>query len=185
MRTRVRSAFLPRTLHPFAWWVWALGLAVVASRTTNPLLLLLILAIAATVVHARRTQDPWATAFRLYCAAAAFVVVMRVLFRVVFGGGEGQTVLFRLPEIELPPWAAGIHLLGDVSAESLLGGLYDGLRLGTMIVCIGAANALANPKRLLKSVPGALYDVGAAVAVAVAVFPQLAESVLRVRRART
>ena len=30
---------LPRTLHPGAWWLWALGLATAASRTTNPLLL--------------------------------------------------------------------------------------------------------------------------------------------------
>ena len=29
----------PRWLHPGAWWLWALGLATAASRTTNPLLL--------------------------------------------------------------------------------------------------------------------------------------------------
>ncbi len=53
-----------------------------------------------------------------------------------------------------------------------------------MIVCVGAANALANPKRLLKAVPGALYEVGTAVTVALTVAPQLVESVQRVRRAR-
>jgi len=51
-------------------------------------------------------------------------------------------------------------------------------------VCLGAANALANPKRLLKAMPPALYEVGTAVVVALSVFPQLAESVLRVRQAR-
>ncbi|MGH3425377.1 MAG: CbiQ family ECF transporter T component, partial [Nocardioidaceae bacterium] len=59
-----------------------------------------------------------------------------------------------------------------------------GLRLATMVICLGAANALANPKRLLKSMPSALYEVGAAVVVALSLFPQLAESVGRVRRAR-
>ncbi|MDP9443673.1 MAG: ECF transporter S component [Actinomycetota bacterium] len=34
----------PRTLHPGAWWLWALGLAAAASRTTNPAILLLVLA---------------------------------------------------------------------------------------------------------------------------------------------
>ena len=29
----------PRNLHPGAWWLWALGLAAAASRTTNPVLL--------------------------------------------------------------------------------------------------------------------------------------------------
>ncbi|WP_109472593.1 CbiQ family ECF transporter T component [Ornithinimicrobium cavernae] len=182
--TRWRSYYLPRTLHPGAWWVWALGLAVAASRTTNPLLLALILAVACTVVVARRGDAPWALAFRLYLYVGAFIVLMRVVFRIVFGGNQGGTILFTLPTVPLPDWLAGIRLLGAVSAESVLGGFYDGLRLATMIVCIGAANALANPKRLLKTVPSALYDVGSAVVVALSVFPQLAESVQRVRRAR-
>ena len=36
---------------------------------------------------------------------------------------------------------------------------------GTMLCCIGAANALANPKRALRVLPGALYELGTAVAV--------------------
>jgi energy-coupling factor transport system permease protein len=92
--------------------------------------------------------------------------------------------LFTLPRIDLPEMAAGISLLGPVSAEALLAGFYDGLRLATMIVCVGAANALANPKRLLAAVPSALYEAGTVLVVSVSVFPQLAESVGRVRRAR-
>ncbi|WBB63796.1 energy-coupling factor transporter transmembrane component T [Streptomyces sp. WMMC500] len=176
--------FLPRDLHPAAWWIWALGLAVAASRTTNPWLLLTVVAVACHVVVARRSDAPWAMAFRLYLWLGALILLIRVFFRFVFGGGEGSTILVRLPEIPLPAWAAGIRLFGDVSAESLLGGLYDGLRLATMIVCVGAANALANPKRLLKAMPSALYEVGTAVVIALSVFPQLAESALRVRRAR-
>ncbi|GIF69302.1 cobalt ABC transporter permease [Asanoa ishikariensis] len=176
--------FLPRDLHPAAWWVWALGLATAASRTTNPWLLGLIVAVASLVVIARRGEAPWALAFRLYLVLAGFIVTMRVLFRIIFGGAEGSTIILRLPEIPLPAWAAGIRLFGAVSAESVLGGFYDGLRLATMVVCLGAANALANPKRLLKAMPAALYEVGTAVTVALSVFPQLAESVLRVRRAR-
>lgn len=176
--------FLPRDLHPAAWWVWALGLAVAASRTTNPWLLLTILAVACYVVIARRSDSPWAMAFRLYLYLGLTIIVLRVFFRFVFGGAEGSTIILSLPEIPLPEFAAGIRLFGDVSAESVLGGLYDGLRLATMVICLGAANALANPKRLLKAMPPALYEVGTAVIVALSVFPQLAESTLRVAAAR-
>jgi len=176
--------FLPRDLHPGAWWLWAIGIATAASRTTNPWLLMSMLAVVCYVVVARRTDAPWAMSFRLYLYLGALIVVMRCVFRVIFGGGEGATILFTLPEIPLPAWAAGIRLFGAVSAESLLGGFYDGLRLATMVVCLGAANALANPKRLLASLPPALYEVGTAVVVALSVFPQLAESTLRVNRAR-
>ena len=175
---------LPRSLHPGAWWLWALGLAMAAGRTTNPILLMLIIAVCGFVVVRRRSDAPWALAFRMYLLVGGFIVAMRVLFRIVFGGGQGEIILFTLPQIPLPEWAAGIRLLGPVAVEQLLGGFYDGLRLATMVVCVGAANALANPKRLLKSLPGALYEVGTSVVVALSVAPQLVESVHRVRRAR-
>lgn len=171
-----------RALHPGAWWLWALGAAAAASRTTNPVLLAMLLAAVCVVVVARRSDAPWARAFRLYLWLGLLVVVLRVLFRVLFGGGGGATVLLDLPTVPLP--GSGLQLLGPVSAEALLAGFRDGLRLATMIVCIGAANALADPRRLLKAMPGALYETGTVVVVALSLFPQLAESVLRVRAAR-
>jgi energy-coupling factor transport system permease protein len=71
-----------------------------------------------------------------------------------------------------------------VSAEGLLAAVYDGLRLATLLVCLGAANVLANPKRLLKALPGALAEIGVAVTVALSMAPQLVESGQRIRRAR-
>lgn len=181
----LRAARLSRDLHPVAWWVWALGLATAASSTLNPLVLLLVVAVATYAVLLRRSDQPWAGSFRLYVILALVVVVVRVLFRIVFGGVEAGTVLLELPEIPLPDWAAGIRLLGPVTQDSLLAGLYDGLRLGTIIVCVGAANSLANPKRLLRSVPPALYEIGTALVVAVTVLPQFADSARRVHAAQS
>jgi energy-coupling factor transport system permease protein len=175
---------LPRDLHPVAWWVWALGLAAAASRTTNPWLLGLVILVASVTVLARRTDAPWALSFRLYLLLGLFVVCLRVLFRVLLGGGYGETVLLDLPAVPLPDWAAGVTLLGPVMLESVLAGAYDGLRLAAIIICVGAANTLANPRRLLGSLPPALYEVGTSVVIALSLFPQLAESVQRVRRAR-
>ena len=93
-------------------------------------------------------------------------------------------VLLDLPEVPLPGWALGVHLLGPVTRESLLFALYDGLRLGTIVICVGAANSLANPKRLLRSMPAALYEIGTALVVAVSILPQLADSLRRVRAAQ-
>lgn len=178
------GARLPRDLHPVAWWLWAIGLATAASLTTNPLLLLLLVGVATLVVMARRSDQPWAGSFRLYVIVGVVIVAIRVLFRVVFGGTYGGHVLLDLPAVPLPDWVAGITLLGPVTQESLLAGLYDGLRLATIVICIGAANALANPKRLLRSVPPALYEIGTALVVAVTVLPQFADSIRRVRAAQ-
>jgi energy-coupling factor transport system permease protein len=177
---------LPRIVHPLAWWGWALGLVVAASRTTNPLLLAMILAVVGLVVLARGTDAPWARAFPTYLALGLTVIGLRVLFRIVLGGdpGPGEHILFTLPTVPLPGWMAGVSLGGSVSLEGVLAAVYDGMRLATLLCCIGAANALANPKRALRVLPGALYELGVAVTVGVTLVPQLVESVHRVRRAR-
>jgi energy-coupling factor transport system permease protein len=182
---RLSTARLPRDLHPVAWWVWSLGLAACASFTTNPWMLLLLIGVACLTVAARRSDQPWADSFRIYLWLGAVIVVVRVVFRVLLGGGDGGRVVLHLPGIPLPHWALGMRLLGDVTAESVLAGFYDGLRLATVVICVGAGNALANPKRLLRSVPPALYEIGSALVVAITVLPQLAESTRRVRLAQT
>lgn len=175
---------IPRDLHPGAWWVWSIAMASTAMRTTNPLLLSLIIAVVAFVVSARRTDAPWAEGFRAYVVLGLIVIGVRVFFRMLLDGQHGEHVLFTLPEVPLPEAAAGIRLGGPVSAEGILAAFYDGLRLATMLLCLGCANALANPKRLLKSVPSALYEIGTTITVALSVAPQLIESGKRVMAAR-
>ena len=175
---------LPRELHPAAWWIWALGMATAATRTTNPLLLGAIIAVVAFVVSARRGDAPWSSGFHGYVVAALVVIAVRVALRTVLDGQYGEHVLFHLPELPLPSAAEGIRIGGPVSLEGLLAAFYDGLRLATLILCIGAANVLANPKRLLKSTPSSLHEIGVSITVALTVAPQLVESARRVRRAR-
>lgn len=185
MRPRAALALAQlRPLHPGAWWLWATGLATAASRTTNPLVLGLVLAVAGYVVAARRTQAPWARAYGFYLKMGLAVVAIRVVFAAVLGAPVPGRVLVHLPELTLPDWAAGVRLGGDVTLEGVLGAVYAGLQLATMLACVGAANALANPRRLLRAVPGALYEVGVAVVVALSFSPQLVEGVSRVRAAR-
>jgi energy-coupling factor transport system permease protein len=175
---------VPRALHPGAWWVWAIGLATAAARTTNPLLLLLVLTVAGYVVVSRRSDAPWARAYGFYLRMGLVVIAIRIVFASLFGAPQPGSVLFHLPEVGLPSWAAGVRLGGDVTGPMAVAAVYDGLQLATMLACVGAANALANPKRLLQSLPGALYEVGVAVVVALSFSPQLVEAVTRVRAAR-
>jgi energy-coupling factor transport system permease protein len=178
------ARLLPRPLHPGAWWLWALGLVVAASRSFNPVVLALILAVAGYVVSARRTDAPWARSFVVFLKLGLVVLAIRFVAQVVLGVGAGDTVLFHLPEVGLPAWAAGVALGGAVTLESVVAAFVEGLRLATILACIGAANALANPKRLLAALPAALYEVGVAVVVALSFAPSLLSSVQRIRAAR-
>ncbi|WP_234340351.1 energy-coupling factor transporter transmembrane component T [Streptomyces sp. SCSIO 75703] len=172
-------------VHPGAWWLWALALGTAATRTTNPLLLGLLVAVSAYVVGARRPHAPWARSYGAFVKLALAVLVIRLLFTTVLGSPiPGTHVLVTLPEVPLPDWAQGIRLGGRVTAEGLVFALYDALRLAALLICVGAANALANPSRLLKSLPGALYETGVAVVVALTFAPNLIADVQRLRAAR-
>ena len=174
-----------RNLHPGAWWLWALGLATAASRTTNPLLLLLVTAVAGYVVAARRTDAPWARSYSVFLKLGLLVLAIRMVFFTLLGSPvPGTHILFTLPQLPLPSWAKGVQLGGPVSLEGLLFALYDAMRLAVLLACVGAANALANPARLLRSLPGALYEAGVAVVVALTFAPNLVADVSRLRAAR-
>jgi energy-coupling factor transport system permease protein len=173
-----------RPVHPLAWWAWALGLAVAFTRTTNPVAIALMLAATVLVVVVRRDDSPWARAFGAYLVLGGVIVATRAVFYVLFGLKTGGPVLLDLPSVPLPEWAAGVNLLGPVHTAGLLNAGYGGLRLAALVICFGAANALANPKRALRCLPASLHHLGTAMVIAVAVSPQLVASFLRVRRAQ-
>ncbi|NGO48718.1 energy-coupling factor transporter transmembrane protein EcfT, partial [Streptomyces sp. YC419] len=72
-------------LHPGAWWLWALGLGTAASRTTNPLLLTLLIAVAGYVVATHRTQSPWSRSYTAFVKLALAVLAIRLVFAVLLG----------------------------------------------------------------------------------------------------
>lgn len=171
-------------MHPLAWWSWSLGLAVAATRTSSTVVTALVVAITVLVVLTCRTSTPWGRTFGGYLALAGVVVVVRLAFYVVVGITVPGTVLLDLPTITLPITPAGIELFGPVTVEGVAGALAGGLRLAALILCFGAANALGNPKRALRSLPASLHQLGTAVVIAVSAAPQLVASAAGVRRAQ-
>ncbi|MDT0201763.1 energy-coupling factor transporter transmembrane component T [Nocardioides sp. AE5] len=173
----------PRALHPVAWWLWAIGLAAAASRTMNPVPLVLIMAVSWFVVSARKGNTPWASSYALFFKLALFVIFIHVLFQSLFSGSsQGLNVLFTLPELPLPK-ESGLRIGGPVTLEAVLTSLYVGIQLAAIFCCIGAANALGSARQLLRYVPAALYEIGVACIIALTFAPQLATDARRVRDA--
>ncbi|HET7529805.1 MAG TPA: energy-coupling factor transporter transmembrane component T [Mycobacteriales bacterium] len=174
----------PRLLHPAAWWGWATAVAIAASRTTNPVVLALLVSATAFVVSARRPPTPWSRSYVVFLRIGLFAIAVRVVLFAVLGTGAGGHVLVTLPELPLPHWMAGVRLGGPVALDGVLAAAYDGLRLAVILLCVGAANTLTSPRRLLKSLPSALQEAGVAVTVALAFAPQAVTAVGRLRLAR-
>lgn len=171
-------------LHPLAWWAWALALAVVATRVDDVRVVALVLVVVVAVVGVRRDDSPWARAFPAYLVLGGCIVVVRLLFHVAVGIKAPGTVVLDLPRVATPSWAVGVELLGPVTTAGLATAAADGFRLAVLVVCFGAANALANPKRALRSLPASLHHLGTAVVIAVSVTPQLVTAAAGVRRAQ-
>jgi energy-coupling factor transport system permease protein len=173
-----------RTLHPAAWWLWAATMAVAAVRTTNPMLLVLIAVVVVFVVAARRSSAPWSRSLAVFFRLGLIVIAIRVVVEVVFGLRLPGNVLFALPRVPLPAWAAGVSIGGPVTVESVLQAAVDGLRLAVILLCFGAANSLASPYRLLRCLPTVLYEAGVAVTVALTFAPEVVIALGTTRDAR-
>lgn len=165
-----------RHVHPGAWWLWAAGVAVAATATTNVLLLALLGAVVLLTVAVHRPEG--ARGFGVYLAVAGAVVVVRVLAHVVLAT-PGVQVLVDLPAFDVGP----LTLLGPVTREALLAGTAGGLQLAVLILAVGAAHTIADAAGLLRHAPVALGPIATAAVIAVSTFPSLVRSVLDTRDA--
>ena len=135
------------------------------AATTNPLILLAHRGRPLRlVVAARRTEAPvGAWAFKYYVGLAGVVIAIRVAFRAVFGGGitPDDHVPVRPPQVPRPSAGSpGYNSAAQYPSRPSSRPPSMGCALAGSLCCIGAANALANPKRALRALPGALYELG-------------------------
>ena len=135
----------PRLLHIGAWWAWALLVAGAAGRTTNVLLLALLLAATHLVVVQRAGDTPWRRSYPAAVRLGVVIVVLRVALEVLFGVTPGATVVVSLPEVPLPDWAQGVRIGGAVTVEGLAAAFADGVRLATIVVVVGGAVPSVEP----------------------------------------
>ena len=179
--------FTASTASPLTWWLLAVPMAIVAGISQSALTQILICAAALIAILIFREEAPWSRSVKFYLFLAGFVVIARVLFRIVFNIQDpADTTALDLPGFSVnlgfgPP----VELFGAVGIQALTGGATDGLRLAAIILSIGMASSLANPRTLLKSTPSALYEIASAISVAINLAPQMISSLQRVQKARS
>jgi energy-coupling factor transport system permease protein len=179
--------FTASTGSPLTWWLLAVTMAIVAGVSQSALIQISICAAALIAILMFREEAPWSMSVKFYLFLAGFVVFARVLFRIVFNiQNPEDTTALDLPGFSVnlgfgPP----IELFGAVGIQALTGGATDGLRLAAIILSIGMASSLANPRTFLKSTPSALYEIASAISVAINLAPQMISSLQRVQKARS
>jgi energy-coupling factor transport system permease protein len=171
-------------MHPLAWAAWLTAVTLYAFAVTNPLYVLLALG-AVLVVHlgAPRPATGLVRPVRMFLVLGLGLLAVRlVLLSVV--SNPGETALAVLPRAALPRWMGGFTLGGPVTAEVLVEGAAEGLRLLLVLVAFGVVNAAVDVPALVRSVPSAFRDAGIVVSIALAFVPGVLRTAREVRDAQ-
>jgi energy-coupling factor transporter ATP-binding protein EcfA2 len=126
-------------------------------------------------------------ALRAALLLAAGFVLLRVVYRVVFGSaGGGGVLLLNPPRIRLGGPFEHITLLGPVTTGGLANAALGALPFAALVLLLGVLAALVDLRALLTrgAIRGPVKTVSRALVVAWTTFPALLDSVRRVRVAR-
>jgi energy-coupling factor transporter transmembrane protein EcfT len=172
------------SLHPFTWWLWAIGLAIAILRFDSSWFTLGCLVAVMVIVFSLRDDAPWAKSFDWTLKLSAWILAIRTFIGITIGVPIPGTQIFQLPIVPLPSWMPGIRIGGVVTWERFSSSLTEGLMICSIIVIFGAAASLTSPHRLLRVLPVYIYEFGVAVVIATSVLPQIVTSVKRIRMAQ-
>ena len=126
-------------------------------------------------------------ALRAAAILAAGFVVVRVVYRIVFGGASGNGILIvALPRIPLGGPFSHITLFGDITTGGVALAAVSALPFAALILAFGVLGVFVDLRGLLTrgALRGPVRTVSRALVIAWATFPALLESVRRVRVAR-
>jgi energy-coupling factor transport system permease protein len=165
-------------------WGFFIALACAVIATGSVFVALGAVGIAALLVYLRREDGPWGSSFKWSLLAGIYLMAIRLITGILIGVPRPGTTLFTVPRIELPSWLPGIRIGGAVTWERLSSSLSEGLIIASVIALFGAANSVTSPRKLLRTLPTSLYQVGVALTIATTVLPQLVSSISRIRAAQ-
>jgi energy-coupling factor transport system permease protein len=155
-RPRPGAAARVTVWHPGAWIAWATCAGLVAFVTTDPVYLLLLVAVSWFVYTAHRLPGPTAASFRMFLLAGVLTLIVRTSL-VFFGTVDPAAVSFAALE---------------------------GLRLATILVIFGTFNAVTDPFGIVRLAPRRFHEPALAAALALSIAPRTVASVHRVREAQ-
>jgi energy-coupling factor transport system ATP-binding protein len=115
----------------------------------------------------------------LAVAAALGFILLRVVYRAVFGGATtGETLLWVLPRLRLSGPFSHIVLLGPVTLEGLLAAAWSALPFSALIFATGVVVAMVDLRSLVFLIPRIRWGRATFVALVIALstLPTLVES---------
>jgi len=126
-------------------------------------------------------------ALRTAALVAVGFVVLRVVYRVIFGGGSGAGIILAdPPRVPMGGPFAGIFLFGPITTGGIATAALSAVPFAALILLVGLIGVVVDLRALLVrgSTRGPLRTVSRALVIALSTFPALRAAVARVRIAR-
>ncbi|WP_419817653.1 ATP-binding cassette domain-containing protein [Glaciibacter flavus] len=124
---------------------------------------------------------------RTAAALAVGFIVLRVVYRVLFGGvGGGDAVLIDFPLLHLPPPFAHVVLLGPITLGGLISAALSAVPIAAAILAFGVVASIIDMSRVFArgARGGPLSGLARALVIAWSTLPQLTDAVRSIRTAR-
>ena len=171
--------------HPYAWTLWLAASMAAALLTRNPFYLIILLLAESflfATIRRRYGHTPgsgassrpmtWAPVVRLAWILWAFAILFNALTVHV-----GSHILFTLPST----WPL---IGGPITLEAAIYGFTTGLSFVILILLFAIYNSVLGPHTILRMIPGFAYQLGVAVAIAIAFIPQTLTAWQEIREAQ-
>jgi len=165
--------------HQVRWWVWTVLLALAMSATQSVILIPFFLGLLFWIV--RRVARVQRHTFSMLVGLIASILLLRIMFQMFFGIPVGNTILFRLPEIDI--LNVGLRIGGIFTLESLQTAAREAITLGGIIVALLASSMMIPVSSLVRRLPSGFSNVALVLSIALSFLPQLLKDVKRNLRA--
>lgn len=170
-------------LNSTSWWLLGISGVATATLSDNVATNLVLSLVCSVMLTIDAVQTRNSSGLRLFLTMACWILALRILFRIIFTASDQSETWLQLPLVTLTTPLGRIALLGPVSANGIQAGIFDGLKLGAIVLCVGMAATVASPRRLISRAPAAFFELATAIAIAVNLTPQLVSSFSRLDRA--
>lgn len=166
-------------LDPRAWLLWLITSLTVVFLLDHPVTDLVVILAAGLICTPSRRPTP----FRSFLILGAVIVLVRtVLFALT--GHTGSVTLAQIPALQLPDLLGGATLGGRVTGEVVASSIAEGLRILSVMACLGAFLVNTETAGLIRLLPRFLFEAGLVVSIAMAFAPQLARTAGDIRDAQ-
>jgi energy-coupling factor transport system permease protein len=161
---------------PWAWMGWLLAVLLVLSITRNPLYLVLILVCVFFVARSLRQVGAQLPGALSLWKLVGWIILLSTLFNALTSHYGGM-VLFTIP--------GGLPMLsGNVTMESMVYGMVNGLVLAAMLASFTVLNLALPVRDLINLIPRAFFPMAVVASIAVTYLPTTLRQLKQIREAQ-